>query len=98
VNDLGLGEIIEAAAEEEETRHGAAEKSLGYPPFELHPLAKKPGALAETIWNTILELGWDRKRVDRFARDYLGAAYSNPDGVNAIEVIPLKKKKTQDEE
>jgi hypothetical protein len=98
VNDLGLAEIVEAAEEEEATRHGAAEKALGYPPFELHPLAKRPAALAETIWNVISELGWDRNRVDRFAKDYLGAAYSNPDGVGAIEVIPLKKKKQQDEE
>jgi hypothetical protein len=97
VNDMDLSTIMEAAAEEEEARHAAAVEKLGIEPLDLHPLAKPAKKVAEAIWETVEKLGWDRQRVDRFARDYLGTAYSNPEAARPIEVDAGKKKKREAE-
>lgn len=93
VHDMELETIMQNAQEEEEARHARAEEELGLAPLKLHKLAKPAKLVAETIWNTVTELGWSRDRVHRFAKDYLGNAYTDPEGAMPIEWTPLKKKK-----
>jgi len=93
VNDMDLSNIMEAAQGEEEGRHKEAEVKLGWPPLELHPLSKPAKTVAMQLWETIEELEWDRQRVDRFAREYIGTAYSNPEAARPIEVVRFKKRK-----
>lgn len=93
VHDMELETIMQNAQEEEESRHARATEELGYPELKLHALAKPAKNVVETIWNTIAELGWNRDRVHRFAKDYLGNAYNDPEGATPIEWSPLKKKK-----
>lgn len=97
VHDMELETIMQNAQEEEESRHKEAEEKLGWPELRLHPLAKPAKLVVETIWNTIAELNWGRDRVHRFARDYLGNAYNDPEGAAPIEWTPLKKRKKVDE-
>jgi hypothetical protein len=85
-------EITMSARAEEEGRHANAEGVLGWEPLSKHPARKTAEEGAMVIIDCVGKLGWDSKRIGKWARDYMGGFYSNPDGTLVIEVQGLPKK------
>ena len=99
VRGLNLTALCEGAVTGEQARWEADEGSLTREPLPTHPLTKSPTQVMITLWECCEKLGWDGRAADRWARNFFGTWYSNPGATleQAVEVYPLKKKKSEDE-
>jgi hypothetical protein len=79
-------EICRVADEDEKHWHWQDRTMLGWKPWKLHALSKKPAELAGILYDALEGLGWSSKKIMAWGVEYYGPSFGADDFTNWYEV------------